>query len=127
MKKQTKRVLTNNILNSGFFELKKAVTVYKRVALYDAHAPAIATLEIPRGATVYLTDHKCRASSAIVKEITSWNGKQVKTAYSKYSSHFKYEVGQKVKPLKKFSYKHNECESGIHFFRTKKEARNYNF
>ena len=81
---------------------------------------------------------KCRASSAHVVAIYAValgnrHGKNSlgektkrRIAFSCHDKNFKYVVGQKVKPTKKFDKNHrSECSTGIHFFLTAKEAANY--
>lgn len=117
------------ILYNGFYELTQSVIAYKKVYVRrkdNSLLNAVVTLEIPRGASVYLTYDKCRASSAIVKKIEVCGEKtNYRKAYSVYNRSFQYQVGKKVKPDRAFSHLTMECQSGIHFFRTKAEAENY--
>jgi hypothetical protein len=53
--------------------------------------------------------------------------KQVKSGRSKHISNFIYRVGKTVTPHDpSFSFRPYECDAGIHFFLTLKEALNYN-
>ena len=73
-------------------------------------------------------ENKHRASSAKVLEIISMkSGRKCKTAKSKHDFSFKYKVGETVRPIgAKFDMSSFEvCTSGIHFFLTEEEARNY--
>ena len=51
---------------------------------------------------------------------------EVLLGYSQHDSNFIYEKGKIVKPTKPFNEdRWKECETGIHFFITLKEAENY--
>ena len=82
----------------------------------------IVKLEIPRGAIVFsINNHKCRTDKAIVKEIFGAD-----RAFSMHK-YFSYYVGDKIE-VYNFNCEYNtECAEGIHFFRTRKEAENYNY
>ena len=82
----------------------------------------IVTLEIPKGAIVFsINNTKCRTNIAKVVEIS--NGSEI--AYSQHDETFAYKVGETVYP-DDFNCEYNEeCAEGIHFFRTKKEAEEY--
>jgi hypothetical protein len=86
-----------------------------------------AKLLIKKGTRVYLTNTKCRAECATVLEITKVKSNiRFTTADSTYLRLFQYHVGKKVIP-DKFSLAYERCASGIHFFRTLREAREYLF
>ena len=82
----------------------------------------IVKLEIPRGAIVFsINNNKCRTDKAIVKEII---GSDRAFSIHKY---FSYYVGDKIE-VYNFNCEYNiECAEGIHFFRTRKEAENYDY
>ena len=82
----------------------------------------IVKLEMPRGAIVFsINNHKCRTDKAIVKEIFGAD-----RAFSMHK-YFSYYVGDKIE-VYNFNCEYNtECAEGIHFFRTRKEAENYNY
>jgi hypothetical protein len=117
---------------------KKAKIKIRR-GKYPSYRPCIVKLLIPARATRFQPrNHKCRASSAHVVAIyeivegiyhkTNKLGAKTKRriAYSKHDIKFKYVVGKKVKPTKKFNKNHkDECSTGIHFFLTAREAANY--
>ena len=68
------------------------------------------------------TTRKCRAEYAKVLSIS--NGKN--TAKSKYDSNFIYKVGEIVRPTQPWDTdRWNECSTGIHFFLTEQEAKDY--
>lgn len=73
------------------------------------------------------TKGKCRAEWAIVVSIESETGNQVKAGISFFDVSFEYEVGKKVVPRNFNKSERLECASGINFFKTKEEARNYIF
>ena len=71
------------------------------------------------------TSRKCRASKAIVLDITDRNGEQVETTASNYDADFIYKVGETVE-VKDFNEdRWNDCSTGIHFFITRGEAEDY--
>ena len=82
----------------------------------------IVKLEIPRGAIVFsINNDKCRTDKAIVKEIFGAD-----RAFSMHK-YFSYYVGDKIE-VYNFNCEYNtEFAEGIHFFRKKKEAENYNY
>ena len=82
----------------------------------------IVKLEIPRGAIVFsINNDKCRTDKAMVKEIIGSD-----RAFSMHK-YFSYYVGDKIE-VHNFNCEYNtECAEGIHFFRTRKEAENYNY
>ena len=86
----------------------------------------IVELLIPKEAIVFsINNGKCRTNKAKVVSIDGDNKKGLK-AVSDYDKNFIYEVGKTVE-VKDFNLQYNfECGSGIHFFRTKKEAEEYN-
>jgi hypothetical protein len=74
------------------------------------------------------TSNKCRAEYAVVLEILNVNGNKSKLnkVFSIHNPLFVYEIGRIVKPTSPFnSDRGKECTSGIHFFRTFKEAAEY--
>ena len=77
-------------------------------------------LEIPRGAIVFsINNSKCRTDKAKVLEIIG--------ADRAYSNHkfFSYYVGDVIEVFN-FNCEYNfECAEGIHFFKTREEAKNY--
>lgn len=96
--------------------LKDAMIGYKK-----CRKEKIVTLEIPKGALVFcINGSKCRTNRAIVKEISKGT-----KAVSRWSSDFIYHVGDEIE-IENFNLNPTiECSTGIHFFRTKEEADNY--
>ena len=82
----------------------------------------VITAEIPIGAIVFcINGSKCRTNRA---KITDMDGHDV--LHSQYDNTFKYRLGQEIE-IKDFNLMYNvECASGFHFFRTRKEAEEYN-
>jgi hypothetical protein len=82
----------------------------------------VITAEIPAGAIVFcINGSKCRSNRA---KITDMDGKGV--LHSQYDNLFEYRLGQEIE-IKDFNLMYNvECASGFHFFRTRKEAEEYN-
>lgn len=81
----------------------------------------IVELEIPKGAVVFsINGCKCRTNKCKVLSISDGD-----TAYSTYAPLFTYKVGEEIE-VEHFNLIYNtECGSGIHFFRSKKEAEEY--
>ena len=82
----------------------------------------VITAEIPKGAIVFcINGSKCRTNRA---KITDMAGKEL--LHSSYDSEFEYSLGQEIE-IDNFNLMYNvECASGFHFFRTRKEAEEYN-
>ena len=82
----------------------------------------VITAEIPAGAIVFcINGSKCRTNRA---KITDMAGHEV--LHSSYDNSFEYRLGQEIN-IKDFNLMYNvECASGFHFFRTRKEAEDYN-
>lgn len=97
-------------------KLSNSITGWKK-----CKGGVIVKLEIPRGAIVFsINNNKCRTDKAIVKEIFGAD-----RAFSMHK-YFSYYVGDKIE-VYNFNCEYNtECAEGIHFFRTRKEAENYN-
>ena len=81
-------------------------------------------LEIPKGAIVFcINGSKCRTNVAKIIKIEGGDGK---IAVSNYDRNFVYKLGKTIR-IDDFDCAYNvECSTGIHFFRTKKEASEYN-
>lgn len=126
----------------GHFVTNVAITCYKKAYAdidSDNDVDVIIKLLIPKGTKIYCLDpkDKHRAASAKVIEITAFKSaedfgyspggrrERFKSAYSKHDDTFVYTVGKKVKPKYGFSMREDECESGIHFFRTRRGAENW--
>ena len=92
--------------------LKKPMMGYKKLA--DG---SICVLSIPKGAVVFsINGSKCRTNKAKVLE-----GGGV----SYYDNEFTYEKGKSYE-IEDFDLAYNEeCSTGIHFFKTRKEAEEY--
>ena len=97
--------------------LKESMIGYKKCA-----DDVIVTLEIPKGAIVFsINNSDCRTNKAKVIEI--FNSETI--AKSNYDEDFIYELGQEIE-IEDFDLIYNvENASGIHFFKTKEEAKNY--
>ena len=107
--------------------LNKKIIGWKKCSTGTVTGRVLVKLEIPKGAVVFsINDNKCRTNMVKVLDIVSMDGKKhFKKAYSMYTSLFVYKVGETIiEP--DFDCRYNiECSSGIHFFRTKREAKNY--
>ena len=92
--------------------LKKGRVGYKKL-----RENIVCKILVPKGAVVFsINNSKCRTNKCKVLE----NG-----GVSKEDANFIYEVGKKIE-IDNFSLHYNvECDTGIHFFWTEEEARNY--
>lgn len=81
----------------------------------------IVKLEIPKGAIVFcINGKKYRTNKAKVLSIS-----RNRIARSVYNPSFIYQVGKEIE-IKDFNLMYNvECGNGIHFFKYKKDAKNY--
>lgn len=97
--------------------LKRKIIGYKK-----CRDDIIVKLEIPAGAIVFsINNKKCRTNVAKVIDIDN----NLSKARSIEDYNFVYEKGKKIK-IKDFNLMYNvECASGIHFFKTRKEAEVY--
>ena len=96
--------------------LDEPLTGYKKT-----NEGVVITAEIPSGAIVFcINGNKCRTNRA---KITDMAGHDV--LHSQYDNNFEYRLGQEIE-IKDFNLMYNEeCASGFHFFRTRKEAEEY--
>lgn len=82
-------------------------------------------LLIKAGTIVHFTSDKCRAKQATVINIKQYGKKEeLSEAFSWHSRGFKYHPGETY-IIDQFSMKLERCGSGIHFFRTLKEVKNF--
>ena len=97
--------------------LTESLTGYKKTK-----EGVVITAEIPAGAIVFcINGSKCRTNRA---KITDMDGHEI--LHSQYDNSFEYRLGQEIN-IKDFNLMYNvECASGFHFFRTRKEAKEYN-
>lgn len=128
----------------AFVKLTKSVVVYKRIDNKKGW-PLIAKLRIPKGTVVYTGKNKdwdwrkMRCECAKVLSITCDHEHRSyvdgpgdsrfqkpgprKEGRSVYNDCFVYRVGKTVKAT--LDPRYETCASGIHFFRTRKEALAY--
>lgn len=103
-------------------EIRKGVVLTKPMKGYKKTAEGVViTAEIPVGAVVYsINGKKCRTNMATIIDTAGH-----KLLHSGYDRDFTYKRGQKI-IIPDFDVRYNvECGTGFHFFRTKKEAKNY--
>ena len=107
------------ILEKSMFGYKKCINKGNIV---------IVKLSIPKGSVVFsINNGKCRTNTVKVLSIVDLVGNKYTEAFSLFDNQFKYEVGKKI-TIRSFDLAYNaECSTGIHFFRTKKEAINYKY
>lgn len=98
------------------------IVLYRPNTNYSSKT-AILTLLLPVGTLLHLSEDdekKCRASQAIVIAASV----DAVEFMSSFNRNFKYHVGDLVTP-NYFSKEFKECDGGIHFFKTKKLAKDY--
>jgi hypothetical protein len=97
--------------------LSEPLTGYKKTK-----EGVVITAEIPAGAIVFcINGSKCRTNRV---KITDMDGHEI--LHSSYDNSFEYRLGQEIE-IKDFTLMYNvECASDFHFFRTRKEAEEYN-
>lgn len=117
--------LDNTLLDKDEQIRKGIILQEKMIGWKKCCNDILVKLEIPKGATVFsINNNKCRTNIAKIVKIVGGDGK---SAISKYDGKFIYRLGETVE-VKDFNQYYNiECGAGIHFFRTKKEAINYNY
>lgn len=107
---------------------------YKKVRMLDNSGfyagNAIVKLLIPGDAKrSNAAGRKCRASKAVVLEITDLYGNPLTDDRARFvgilKSGIEYEVGKTVYPDSFDENRWNECSNGIHFFITRQEAVDY--
>lgn len=103
------------------------------LAMYDLNPASFGS------SSTYFTDYnfnrrlKCRASKAKVLEIQYFDHDETKLGRkpararvcSAYDRDFTYVVGKTVIPTENFTSEDFACGPGIHFFLTKKQAKDY--
>ena len=110
-----------NLADADKFRLGKVLdeplTGYKKTK-----EGVVITAEIPAGAIVFcINGSKCRTNRAKITDMDAH-----KVLHSQYDSSFEYRLGQEIN-IKDFNLMYNvECASGFHFFKTRKEAEEYN-
>ena len=113
--------LTNTILDEKEQCRKGIVLTEPMVGYKKSNEGKIITLEIPIGSKVFsINNKKRRANKAKVIDM------QGETELSsRYNTDFKYHVGDEIDIID-FNDNYNaECSTGIHFFLTRDEAKNY--
>ena len=100
---------------------KGIILVKKMIGYKKCRDDVIVKLEIPKGAVVFsINNYTCRTNIAKVIDIIG-----AKEGVSLCYSWFVYRKGETLK-IDDFDLMYNiECSTGIHFFRTEKEAREY--
>lgn len=112
--------------NTSFFALqcpeKGSFTAYKKAGCY------VVELFIPKSAKrSSATSRKCRADKAKVVAIYNKDRTkaEIKMVESGYDSNFVYEIGKTVRVENFNEDRWEDCTTGIHFFITFDEAKNY--
>lgn len=133
-----------------FYVVEKPLHVFKKVHEHRGWSECVANLVIPKGAVIYASptvfgadpwdfkqsplrrdlhhaDHrKMRCSEARVHSIARiHDGEATDEARSRHDAHFKYLPKTNVRPVRKFSWRQEQCESGIHFFLNVSDAIEY--
>ena len=127
------KLLGANLLGADLYDadldkkeqIRKGIIVQKKLTGWKkCRNGVLVKLEIPKGAIVFcINGSKCRTNVAKIVKIEGGDGK---SAVSTYNINFVYKLGKTIK-IDDFNCMYNvECSTGIHFFRTKKEANEFN-
>ena len=103
-------------------EIRKGIVLTKPIKGYKKTAEGVViTAEIPASAIVFsINGSKCRTNMATILDM---EGHRV--LHSQHDPKFTYKLGKKI-IIPNFDTRYNaECGSGFHFFKTKKEAKDY--
>ena len=105
--------------------IRKGKIINKKTFVYKKCQGKIVKLELQIGSIIFsINNNICRTNKAKVISIDRNEKKGLKIA-SDYDNNFIYEVG-KIMEVEDFNLMYNvECETGIHFFWTEKEAEEY--
>ena len=105
--------------------IRKGKIINKKTFVYKKCQNKIVKLELQTDSIVFsINNRKCRTNKAKVISIDGNNKKGLQIA-SDYDNNFIYEVG-KIVEVSNFNLMYNvECGTGIHFFWTEKEAKEY--
>lgn len=102
--------------------IRKGITLTKPMKGYKKTAEGVViTAEIPAGAIVFsINGKKCRTNMATITNMAGH-----KLLHSQFDPVFTYKIGKKI-IIPDFDARYNtDCSKGFHFFRTKKEAKEY--
>lgn len=107
--------------------IRKGKIINKKTFVYKKCQGKIVKLELQIGSIIFsINNNICRTNKAKVISIDGNEKKGLKIA-SDYDNNFIYEVG-KIMEVEDFNLMYNvECETGIHFFWTEKEAEEYSY
>lgn len=105
--------------------IRKGKIINKKTFVYKKCQSKIVKLELQIDSIVFsINNRKCRTNKVKVISIDGNEEKGLQIA-SDYDNNFIYEVGKIVK-VSNFNLMYNvECGTGIHFFWTEKEAKEY--
>lgn len=125
------RIEGANLVGANLYETKGAIRggqvltedlIGYKICSNGCFKKVVVTLKIPKGAIVFsINGKKCRTNKVEVIAIDEGN-----RAYSYYND-MSYYVGDKI-TINNFNCQYNvECSTGIHFFKSRKEAEQYKF
>ena len=105
--------------------IRKGKIINKKTFVYKKCQNKIVKLELQTDSIVFsINNRKCRTNKTKVISIDGNEEKGLQIA-SDYDNNFIYEVG-KIVEVPNFNLMYNvECGTGIHFFWTEKEAKEY--
>lgn len=123
MKLPIKTSLLAKYFHGEFHVVEQDFIGYKKVVVGTQRE--IIELLVPRGALIYISSFcggmldKCRVSEAVVVK------QKAVQAEGLYRRGYEYYLGKWCAPEKQFSARFKQCESGIHLFLTKQQARDF--
>lgn len=118
-------VQTKEAYDNGHTHMLSEGKGYNRTAIIKLAILGDATMD---GIDMYAYSGKCRTSKAKVLAIYGLKRGEVAVSSARTCStcnRTRYQKGRMVEPKLGFEYSDLACASGIHFFRTKKEALAY--
>lgn len=112
----------------GIVTLPRDVVVYKKCCAENRWTPLIVRLLIPAGTKINYTPSKCRAEKALVLGAETMDNKTYDGPIMSFHDRtFEYKRFEWAKPRNGFGKSTAHCDGGIHFFRTRREARNFKY
>lgn len=104
--------------------------MFKKVRYGDDRSPAILVCQVPDDAQRVSTpiSRKCRASALLPLRAEMLDGTplaDVTEFFSQHDRHFVYRLGELATVAEFCDDMREECKPGLHFFVTRREAREY--
>lgn len=143
---------TDHMYNCPFYKTIVPIRVYKKTIYIDQKKNSnekviyavITEMIIPPESIFYNPGHDCKINESkkranrafVIKHIGLYNNSEYVETCSRYDNNFLYKINTLVTPTESYfdkydwergGFKQAVCESGIHFFWTRKSAGDYDF